>query len=363
MGHVRALAEDDIPQIADLYERVFSGGEASPSSALRSYLAEILWRHPWRDEELPSLVYEDDAGRVVGCLGVMPRPMSMKGRPVRAAVSHTLMVEPERRSTLAAVELLKTFFAGPQDLSMSEGNSTSRRIWRVLGGTRAPLHSFCWTRLVRPARYALSFVRRRGLPAAVGVGLAPLGRVTDALLGRLAQNPLRCRAPRTSAEELHAETFQACLSELSCTRSLWPEYDERSLKWLLEILNQKTHLGTLRKKLVRNARGEALGAYLYYANASGVSEVAQVLARPDAAHEVVDHLSWDALQHRALALSGQVDPGLVQALSDRYCRFRLDPDSAGVWVRSRSPELLRAILSGDCLLTRLECEWWISVHD
>ena len=133
LGHIRALAEDDIPQIADLYERVFSGGEASASAALRSYLSEILWRHPWRDEELPSLVYEDDAGRVVGCLGVMPRPMSMNGRPVRAAVSHTLMVEPERRSTLAAVELLKTFFAGPQDLSMCEGNTTSHRIWRVLG--------------------------------------------------------------------------------------------------------------------------------------------------------------------------------------------------------------------------------------
>jgi len=270
-----------------------------------------------------------------------------------------MMVAPGHRSTLAAVELLKAFFAGPQELSMAEGNAISRRIWAALGGVRLPLQSLCWTRTIRPARHALAVLRRRGMPAAAVMGLEPLGRVADAVLGQLAQNPLRCRVPATSGEELHPDTLHACLSELSRTRSLWPEYEEPSLKWLLEGLSQKIHLGTLRKVLVRGVTGEVLGAYLYYANPGGVSEVVQVLTRPEAAHEVLDHLTWDAWRHGALALSGQVDPGLVQVLSDRYCRFRLDPDSAGVWIRSKSPELLQASLTGDALMTRLECEWWM----
>ena len=28
-------------------------------------------------------------------------------------------------------------------------------------------------------------------------------------------------------------------------------------------------------------------------------------------------------------------------------------------IRSKSPELLQASLTGDALMTRLECEWWM----
>lgn len=358
MGRVRRLLESDIPQIADLHARVF-GGTAEASPGLRSYLEEILCHHPWYDEMLPSLVYDDGGGRVVGCLGVMPRPMSMKGRPVRAAVSHTVMVEPGSRARLAGVELIRAYLAGPQDLSLAEGNSTSRRIWPAFGGTRSLLHSLRWTRPLRPGRYALSLLRRRGAPPLVGAGLRPLGGVADAILARVAQSPFRQVVPQTTGEELQAETLLACLADCSRRRALRPEYDERSLKWLLEVLGQKNHLGTLRKVLLRDPRQEAVGAYLYYVNAGGVSEVVQVLARPDSVNEVLDHLFHDARQHGALALSGQMDPGVMQELSDRYCRFRLDPDSAGVWVHSKHPELLQAILRGDALLTRLENEWWI----
>jgi hypothetical protein len=194
----------------------------------------------------------------------------------------------------------------------------------------------------------------------VGTAVAPVGRLADAVIARFAQNPLRCRVPETLGGELDADTLLGCLSELSRTRSFWPEYSEESLNWLFDVLRRKTDLGMLRKTLVRRPRGEVLGAYVYYANPGGVSEVVQAVARPEATLDVLDHLSWDARQQGAIAVSGRVDPGFLQALSDRYCRFRLDSDSAGVWVRSNSPALLQTILSGDGLLTRLECEWWIS---
>src|SRR5215475_13545011 len=89
MGRVRSFVEHDIPYIAELYGRVFGGGKGPATQRLRSYFAEMLLRNPWYDEALPSLVYEDHKGEIVGFLGVMPRPMSIDGRPVQMAISHT----------------------------------------------------------------------------------------------------------------------------------------------------------------------------------------------------------------------------------------------------------------------------------
>lgn len=359
MGRIRALAEDDVPQVADLYERVFGGGGGSASPALRSYLEEIFCRHPWRDETLPSLVYEDGDGRIIGCLGVMPRPMSMNRRPVRAAVSHHFMVEPGRRSPLVALDLLKAHFAGPQDISLADVNEPSRQVWAAVGGTTPLLYRIRWTRPLRPGRYALAVLGKRGLPKLLQVGLGPLGRVVDALAAPLPQSPFRPRPPAASGEELDGAALACCVAEFARSRSLRPEYDDRSAKWLLEILGQKSQLGMLRKVLVRSAEGRVAGWYLYYLRPGAVSEVVQIGARPESATDVLDHLFHDAWQGGAVALSGQVDPELMPALSDRDCLFRIDPTSVGVRLHSKHPDLIQAVLRGDAFLTRLEAEWWI----
>src|SRR5713101_6807205 len=124
MGKVRPLTEDDIPQVAGLYARVFGNGLADSAARVEPYFHEIFCRNPWRDESLPSLVFEERGAGITGCLGVVPRPMSVNGRPVRAAITHTFMVDADRRTTLAAIQLLQTFLSGPQDLSLAEGNDT-----------------------------------------------------------------------------------------------------------------------------------------------------------------------------------------------------------------------------------------------
>src|SRR5438067_2112036 len=127
MSRVRPLVPQDIPQILDLYAAVFVPPTRSSVDGLRSALHTVFFGHPWRDDDLPSLAYEDHTGRIVGCVGVMPRPMSMNGRPIRAAVSHTFMVERGSRPTLAGVELVKRFLSGPQDLSIAQGSSSAGR--------------------------------------------------------------------------------------------------------------------------------------------------------------------------------------------------------------------------------------------
>lgn len=361
MGRVRPVVEDDIPQVADLHERVFEAGERPVTQGLKSYLAEMLFRNPWYDEALPSLVYEDGQGKIVGFLGVMPRRMSIKGRPVQVAMSHTFMVKPGSRSTLAGVQLLKVFFSGPQDLSIAEGNDLSRNLWEGLGGTTELLYSMCWTRILRPAQYVLSFTERHGLPLAFAHALKPFCRMADAIAVRMPQSPFRQSMPRASGENLKEETLLACLSAFADSWSLRPEYDARSLRWLLERVARKKDCGSFRKVIVRGAGQETLGWYLYYQNAGDVSEVVQIVARDTSINAVLDHLFYDAWRRGVIALSGRLESRFIRELSRKYCLFGCN--ATWMLVHSRNAELLQAIHRGDAFFTRLEGEWWIGFQE
>jgi len=57
------------------------------------HLSRIFLRHPWYAESLRSFVYQENGGKVAGCIGVMPRPMSFNGSRITAAISHSFIVE------------------------------------------------------------------------------------------------------------------------------------------------------------------------------------------------------------------------------------------------------------------------------
>lgn len=354
---VRPLRREDIPHVAELYERVFGRrGRPSPRT-FESYLLEIFFRHPWYDDALPSLVYERH-GRIIGCLGVMPRRMLFHGRSVQAAITHHFMVEPGSRSTLAGLQLAQAFLSGPQELSLAEGSDPSRKIWEGCGGATSLLYSLHWTRPLRPARYAVSFLKRRGLSNAFASILTPICALLDAVARRAPLKPFRLSMPSVSGEALDVGTLRACLAEYSLGRSLQPAYDERSLRWLMELLDQKKGRGTFQKVAVRNGAREIIGWYLYYLNPGGVSDVVHMAARPQAVHLVLDHLFYHAWRGGAAAVSGQFDPAFFHALSNQYCLFH---HCNGAWmlVHAKDATLLQAIDRGDAWLTRLEGEWWI----
>lgn len=357
-GRVRPLDEGDIAQVAALHQRVFGGG-GSASPALTAYLEEIFCHSPWHDEALPSLVYEDDRGRIAGCLGVMPRPMWMNGCRVRAAVSHSFMVDPASRHTLAALQLVQAYFTGRQDIALAEANHLSRQMWALAGGTTPLLYRIRWVRPLRPVRHALAWLTHRGLPGPVFRAFQPLGWAADALVTRVGGSALRLTPPALFSEELDSHALAHCLTEFSRNRSLRPEYDGRSAAWLLGMLGRKVHLGAPRRACLRDAHGRLAGWYLYYLKRGGIAEVVQVGGRDDSIGSVLDHLFHDAWQGGAVAVSGQVDPAHMQVLSDACCIFRLDRHSGGVRFHSRRPDVVQSILRGDAFLTRLEGEWWI----
>ena len=149
----------------------------------------------------------------------------------------------------------------------------------------------------------------------------------------------------------------AHLPDVADGSALQPEYDARSLAWLLEQTARKARHGTLRARAVLESGRRLIGWYLYYLNAGGVSEVVQIAACNGSFDRVLQRLLADAWRQGAVAVRGRLDPRHVQELSDRHCWFRRE----GTWtlVHSRNADLAAAIHQGNAFLSRLEGEWWL----
>jgi hypothetical protein len=358
MATIRVFAEDDIPAVAALFARVYPEYRWRSQAACEAYFWGILFGNPWRDLRLPSWVAED-GGRICGCYAVMPRPMLLGGRPIRAAVACQVMVDPDQRHSLTTLQLAQACLSGPQDLTLADGsNAKARRMWIGIGGTAPPLYSLHWTRPLRPARYALSLLEERAaFPPPLVLAARPLCALADALASRSRPNRFLREETELAEETLDPATMLAQLTEVLRGYALQPVYDARSLAWLLDQTAHKTRFGGLRARAVRDREQRLIGWYLYYIQAGGVSEVVQIAAMDGSFDRVLQRLLVDAWRHGAAAVRGRVDPRYVQELSARHCWFRWD--STWTLVHSRRPDVMAAIHQGDAFLSRLEGEWWL----
>ena len=257
-------------------------------------------RNPWFDPELPSWIAEDADG-MAGFFGVLPRRMVYGDLTLRVAVSCQFMVDPQKRRSLAAVELMRRYFAGPQDLSISDGaNDATRALWEAAGGAASALHNVHWVRLLRPAGGLVS------LAGQVAPGLAavaaPVAALADACIPR--------GAPRASPwreEDLDAPALASALQEHRGVFTLRPFYDKPSLEWLLEQARAKQRHGVLQGCVLRDEARRVVGWFLYYLSSS-MSQVLQLGARRERLPAVLDRLFEHARARGAVAIQGRLEP-------------------------------------------------------
>src|SRR5262245_5129236 len=114
MAGIRAFTREDAAATADLWVRAYRNRQPPAPETLRGYIEKIYFDNPWRDLDLPCYVYEDDAGAIAGFVGVCPRPMTFRGRPIKAAALSAIMVDPRRRGQSIGSQLMERIFAGPQ---------------------------------------------------------------------------------------------------------------------------------------------------------------------------------------------------------------------------------------------------------
>lgn len=355
MTRVRPAAEADIPAVVRLFERVFPYHGWTSEADCAAYFREILFGNPWRDAAIQSLVAERGA-RLAGFYGVVPRPMTLRGRTIRVAVGCNFMVDPEHGDGLVAFELLKAVFGGPQDLTLSDGASAEAAyLWTRLRG-RVPLaYNMHWLRPLRPARYLLTVLEERDLaPRALTLGARPVAAGVDALARRLRPNAFL--AGELDDEPLEPEAVCADLPDMTHGKALTPAYDAESLTWLLDHAARKP-LGMLRARRVLGAGRQPVGWYIYYLCSAGPSELVQLVARPGHYERVLEHVLADAWHRGATAVRGRLDPDGVEALSRRHCWLRWEEPRT--LVHARDPEIAVAIEHGDAFLSRLDGEWWM----
>jgi hypothetical protein len=353
---IRPLVDDDMPAVTALHRRVF-GSVGGSTQDLEATLRQVFCGHPWQDHRLPSLVYEE-GGEVRGCLGVMPRPIWVGDEPAVAAVSHNFMVDPRSRHTLSGLELLKAFFAGPQDLSLAEGNDISRRLWQALGGSVATLYSLRWTRPLRPLTYGLSLATRHGLAARWGRCLTPLCAALDHAGRHLARAAHDSLADGIAVESLAVPCLLSSIEHFGRRAALRPRYSQATLTWLLAAAAKPPPAPELRCRRVLY-RDEPVGWYVYQLGPSRVAEVFQLGAPERWGRTVLRELFAEAGRSGAIAVSGQLEPGLLAALSEECCLFHRGRGGSWILAHSRRPEVLQALYRGDAFLSRLDGEWWI----
>ncbi len=288
-------------------------------------------------------------------MGVATRRMALNGRPLRMAVSSQFMVDSTPRSAVAAVRLLKAFLDGPQDLSLAdEATDRARALWESVGGETARLLSLAWVRVLRPAAFAASRARRSGAFALPARAAAPICRAVDAAATRL-PGPFRLAAPALVAAPMDGAALHACISDTAHGLALRPCYDDRSASTVLDAVSRKEGAGELRRAVLRDARGQRAGWYLYHATRGSVGEVVHVGARPEFAASVLANLFADAHRHGVTALSGRLDPALMGPIARQSGFFH----HRGEWVlvHARVKGAVDAVQRGDAFLSRLEGEW------
>jgi hypothetical protein len=356
MPGVRALTRDDIPRLAEMHLQGFPGNRSRDD--VESFLTTIMFDHPWVDDRLPSLGYDNPRGKLIGCVGVMPRPMVMNDEPVKAAISNNFIVDPDGQPGLAAFALMRSLRDAGADLILGEANEAARKICERLGWFTVRERSSRWLRPLRPAALGVKLLEGSRLPPGAARLLRRISRMPDTLVARVPGSPLRMDVPAVEDAPLDGPRLLELITRVGHRFALRPSYDEASLAWLFDTLGRTRRPQMLRGGIVPSEDGKIVGWYLYYSRPGGLARVLQLGAEDGHRGRVLRHLFHDAWQNENNAVTGQTDPGWTDDLVASSCFFR----EGGSWLIAHSPDsATRRTVSGkDAFMSRLETEAWIT---
>jgi GNAT superfamily N-acetyltransferase len=359
---IRRLEREDLPRVCELYERVIRSGKLHPPPHLAGYFERTFLDYPWADPDIPSLVYEDPTGKIVGFIGSHVRRLRVEGRPVRMACGGQLVSAPEARRRGVGAMLLRRYLAGPQDLTITDGATDLVGRMGASFGTHTLVHaSIGWTRVLRPGAAGVSWLSNRNggsaLARSLGVVAPALDAAAPLLVGRRAK-----LAPERPDAEATPLTVEALLEQMGRARRslrLHPDYDAEYLHWLFSELEAVYVRGMPVRHLVHDRRGRVIGWYIYYLAPGGIAQVLQVAAPGAKPDLVLDHLLWHAARGGAAAVQGRVEPVLFGSLRGRRCILS---QSQVALLHCEDYNVLGLLGSAKSMLTRLDGEWWMGHH-
>lgn len=360
---IRAFEPDDAEGVASLWQYWFKDKTRVPDPALTSLVRRIYVEDPNVDDEITSLIAEEDDGTLLGFLGVSVMPVMLDGSEAKMAGVFPSVVAPEASTTVASL-LLRRFLTGPQAFTFSDGGHVKfERIWEALGGQIAQAQSLRWVRLFRPAEVASS-------SGGVGRALGPFGSVAqflarggDRLARPLAGGRLVVREQADlvgySVEELTPPALVDVSAVLKRRVRMRPVYTERHTTWLFGEMSKIDELGEFSPRLVRAPNGEPVGWFVYYMKPGGISRVFVLEAADKHKTATMDLLFRDADSRGAGALIGRFEPRLRSVIAERV--DIISPKGSLQMVHSKDPSLMADAQIGRLAYSRLQGEnwyWW-----
>lgn len=358
VGVVRPFVQADIPRIVALRQRLFRLSERETTEKLATYFDAVFFANPLADPEIPSVVYESVEGLLTGFVGLIPRRMYFGSERIRVAVATQLMVAPENQGLGIGRRLGRAMTMGAQALTFSDlANASAHRIWDSIGGQTALIQSLFWMKSLRPVRHFVGRQARGPVSRALSFASRPFAGAVDNLSTR-ARLGLDADHARDSVQSMQMTDVLPPLEDILKRWQLRPCYERAPLQWVLDQFADRRGYEGMEQAMVRDERANLVGWFLYLRNAGGVSEVIQVVARRADYRRVLQQLFRHAHDTGAVAVAGRLDAAVMDALAGLGCVFSRD----GPWTcfHTRSAEIATAIGRGDCMLSRIEGEWWMS---
>ncbi len=371
---IRRFETSDAYAVASLWQYWFRDKTRQPAPDLEGLARRLYAEHPSRHPEIGPLVAEGEGGEMLGFLGVTTTPVVVDGEPGTLAGVFPSVVDPDAAPTAVASLLLRTFLAGPQAFTFSDGGHVKfERIWEALGGRVAQLQSLRWVKLFRPGAIA---ARRfsGGSRRPLRLLLDPAAAGADALARRFARRVFTAEPPRVPGAPHRSETLigepltpQLLLEAnevLHRRMRLRPAYEADAIAWLFGEMERITSQGRLTKTLVRDSTGSIAGWFVAYLKPGGVSRVFALEAAPRHLDGVVDQLFARAEVAGVGALIGRLDPSLRRPMTARGCFVY--PGGSLLMVHARDRSLMDDAELGRLALSRLDGEnwyWWAIVSE
>ena len=356
MSNIRIFAPQDVEAVSELNRIAFPEEPTPPSE----FYIETFLDNPWFDESIPPLVHVENDGRVTGFLGVVPRFVDYGDIKGSAAIVCQFMVDPEFRSSMAGLRLLKNHFTGPQLISIADSaNESGRKIWAALGGEIIPSYSFSWRRAIRKrpvTRLSKRLGRWKGL-GLIGKAALPAAGFIDGAIDSLIYQPRR----KFGSTELICKQVQ--VTDIGGLVDKFPgnlmtfHYPESTTTLLLRQARPLYGASeTVHLKAVFDVNENLLGLFTYFFGASRDVHVLHFFSNSDRVKDVFDCFSHSMDKEGVISIHGRMDPKLAISM-EQVDNLSYTHRKLSCVVYSRNQVLLSAIRRGDFVLSALECEW------
>ncbi len=350
---VRPCTQNDLRQVAMLFQHVFRKRRGEPPQQLIEHLNEVYFRHPWNHASLPSLVLEREDGTLDGFIGVIPLKLEFRGKPLMGSVAGAFMVRDPEQRPLAAARLMRGHISGPQQVSFGDTtNGPARAMWEKLGGHMLPVASMEWLKVIRLVPFGVSSALSRA-PALVSMVLQPVAVAIDRLSWMLRRRPA-AKADWLS-ETVGDDAYLAAANQVSARLDLRLARDDEAGLWLLGMAAQKRRYGPLHRRVVANRAGKAVGCYLVYCRRGAPAETLQIVTTARDAQAVLDDLIAFAASQGCTAVRGRTQGPIIDAVFRAGCLMR--HRSATVY-RTADADLRMALERGQIALGGFYGETW-----